>query len=49
MGEDRVVGFKYAVFEMPLGHPGRIACRKFAVQKIRMEIKIWALSAYRYR
>lgn len=49
MEKDEVVGFKYVAFEMPLGHPGRIACRKFAVQKVRTEIKIRELSAYRYR
>lgn len=31
MGKDVVFGFKHVAFEMPVGCPGRIAFRKFAV------------------
>lgn len=30
MGKDKVFGFKYVTFEVPVGHPGEIARRKFA-------------------
>lgn len=31
MGKDKVFGFEYVAFEVPVGHPGEIACGKFAV------------------